>query len=285
VFTSLRATATLRFDNSVMLATDLASLEAPSLHEQRIGVKGEYVFDNTLDVAVNVKNGTRYKVFAELVKGLQVDLGEDPQFGVNEGFMTVAGADFRHYQRLLRWSVLAGRLAGATSFGKEKVLYMLGGTDNWMFPQFDDQIPLPAADDYAFRAIATNARGFRLNARNGNSYALFNAELRMPVLRYAFPRSRSNFIRNFQVVGFFDAGTAWQGINPFNESSPLNTWSRSGNNVIVRVNYFRDPIIFGYGTGVRFLLFGYLVRLDYAWGVETRAVQDPRVHFSVGMDF
>ncbi|MBI5915944.1 MAG: hypothetical protein HY842_11240 [Bacteroidetes bacterium] len=285
IFTSLRATATLRFDNSTMLSTDAATLETPDLRSQRLGVRGEYVFDNTLDVALNVKNGTRYKVFAELVKGLEIDLGENLQFKANNGFMTVVGADFRHYQRLLRWSVLAGRLAGATSFGQEKILYMLGGTDNWLLPQFDMTIPLPAGDDFIYRSIATNARGFKLNARNGNSYAIFNGELRMPVFRYLFPRSQSNFVRNFQVVGFFDAGTAWQGVNPFNETSPLNTWTASNNNVTIKVNYFRDPIIFGYGAGIRTLLFGYLVRLDYAWGVETRMVQEPKLHFSIGLDF
>lgn len=285
IFTSLRATATLRLDNSTLLATDSLTLGAPDLEEQRVGIKGEYVFDNTLDIALNVKNGTRYKIFAELVKRLQVDVGENAQFKASEGFMTILGADFRHYQRLLKWSVLASRLAGATSFGKEKILYMLGGTDNWMFPQFDNQIPLPAGDDFAFRTIATNARGFKLNARNGNSYAIFNTELRMPIFRYMFPHSQSNFVRNFQLIGFFDAGTAWEGINPFNEQSPLNTWTKDGDNVSIKVNYFRDPIIFGYGTGIRTLLFGYLVRLDYAWGVETRVVQSPKLHFSIGMDF
>lgn len=285
VFTSLRATATLRFDNSTMLSSDAVTLQTPNLEEQRIGVKGEYVFDNTLDVALNVKNGTRYKIFGEMIKGLQVDLGENPQFDVKDGFMTVLGADFRHYQRILKWSVLAGRLAGATSFGQQKILYMLGGTDNWMFPQFDDQIPLPAGDDFAYRTIATNARGFKLNARNGNSYAIFNTELRVPVLRYIFPRKQSNFVRNFQVIGFFDMGSAWEGVNPFNEQSPLNTWTGAGNNVSIEVNYFRDPIIFGYGTGIRTLLFGYMIRLDYAWGVETRVVQEPKLHFSIGMDF
>jgi hypothetical protein len=285
IFTSIRGTATLRFDKTTWLATDASTLETPDMRAQRIGVRGEFVFDNTLDVALNTKNGTRYKVFAELVKGLQIDLGENPQLKANDGFMTVLGFDFRHYQRVLKWSVLAGRLAGATSFGKEKILYMLGGTDNWLLPQFDETIPLPSGDDFVYRSIATNARGFKLNVRNGNSYSVLNAEFRTPVLRYLFPRSQSNFVRNFQMVGFFDAGTAWEGVNPFNETSPLNTWTDSNNNVTIEVNYFRDPIVYGYGVGARTLLFGYFIRLDYAWGVETREVQDPRLYFSIGMDF
>jgi hypothetical protein len=285
IFTSIRGTATLRFDNTEWLATDRTTLEIPDAREQRIGIRGEYVFDNTLDIALNTKNGTRYKIFAEMVKGMQVDIGQNARFKLNDGFMTVVGLDFRHYQRFLKYSILAARLAGATSFGKEKILYMLGGTDNWLIPQFDMTIPLPAGDDFAYRSIATNARGFKLNVRNGNTYAVFNGEIRLPLLRYIFNRSASNFVRNFQLVGFFDAGTAWQGINPFNETSPLNTWTDANNNVTIKVNYFRDPIVFGYGTGIRTLLFGYFIRLDYAWGVETRQVQDPKLYFSIGMDF
>jgi len=33
------------------------------------------------------------------------------------------------------------------------------------------------------------------------------------------------------------------------------------------------------------LLFGYMLRVDYAWGIETRKIQDPQLYFSLGMDF
>ena len=49
--------------------------------------------------------------------------------------------------------------------------------------------------------------------------------------------------------------------------------------------YFRDPLVAGYGVGVRSVLFGYFVRLDYGWGIETRQTQDPMLYFSIGMDF
>jgi hypothetical protein len=271
IFTSIRGTATMRFDNTTFLSTEPVTHQAPSLNAQRLGIKAEYVFDNTLDISLNILNGTRYKFFGEVVKAFDIDLGENAQFKARDGFMTIVGLDFRHYQRALKHSVLAVRTAWASSFGKEKILYMLGGTDNWLIPQFDNTIDLPPGDDFAFRTVATNARGFKINARNGNSYAVVNTEFRMPVLRYIFTRSHSNFVRNFQIITFFDAGTAWQGLNPFNEASPFN--------------YFRDPIVYGYGFGARTLLFGYFVRLDYAWGVETRQVQDPRIYFSIGMDF
>lgn len=286
IFASLRASGTLRFDKSFLLATDRNSLESPSFDQQRFGVKVEYVFDNTLDVAINIKHGTRYKIYAEVLKKFQVSLVDDFQFNLNKGFMTVVGLDARHYQRLDRHSIIAARLAGATSFGSEKILYFLGGVDNWLLQSFNNDIPFPQQGEFAYQTLANNLRGFRYNIRNGNSYALLNTELRVPIFKYFSRRIRSSFFRNFQAIGFFDVGTAWQGLTPFSKDSPLNTIFLSNPPTVnVKVNYFRDPIVAGYGFGIRSMLFGYFIRLDYAWGVETRVVQDPRFYFSIGMDF
>ena len=58
-----------------------------------------------------------------------------------------------------------------------------------------------------------------------------------------------------------------------------------GDGLEVLVNFFRDPIVAGYGVGVRSMLFGYFLRVDYAWGIETRQVLDPRLFIALGMDF
>ena len=135
--------------------------------------------------------------------------------------------------------------------------------------------------------IRDSLRGFKNNIRNGNSYALANVELRVPIIKYFSNRIRSSFFRNLQLIGFFDVGTAWQGPTPFAEENPLNTVFISDplSPVSVKVNYFRDPVVAGYGAGIRSVLFGYFVRLDYARGIETRVIQEPRIYFSLGMDF
>ena len=97
--------------------------------------------------------------------------GEETGFSFNDGFMTVLGVDARHYQRLGKYSVLALRLAGATSFGSERMLYYLGGVDNWLFPQFNEDIPIPQGGNFAYQTLASNLRGFPINIRNGSSYA------------------------------------------------------------------------------------------------------------------
>ncbi|MEZ5056377.1 MAG: hypothetical protein R2879_05000 [Saprospiraceae bacterium] len=291
IYRSIRATGTFRMDRLTQLATDATTLNTPIFREQRVGLKLEYVFDNTIDVALNIKNGTRYKIYSEIVKRVQVNLGDNFQFDLGEGYMGVVGFDARHYQRFLKHSVLAVRGAGATSFGSEKILYYLGATENWIFPRFNNNIPIPQQDNFAYQTIAANLRGFEMNIRNGNSFAVFNTEVRMPIFRYIFPKTNSGFFKNFQAVGFFDLGTAWQGNNPFSRENPLNVINIPDGKqpgevpVTIKVNYFRDPIVAGYGIGARFLLFGYLIRVDYGWGIETREVQDPMLHISLGTDF
>jgi len=285
IFRSLRARVTLRDDRITQQASDSFNLQIPTQSTQRIGLRLEYVFDNTLQKSINILNGTRYKVFAEVYKRFEIDLLDGFSFNFGEGYMTIIGFDARHYERLLKHSVLAFRLAGTSTFGAERILYFLGGVNNWLFAEYDQSLSTPPGN-FAFQGLAAPVRGFPYQARNGASFALFNTEIRIPVFQYISQRIRSAFIRNFQVVGFFDAGTAWVGSSPFSDDNPLNITNVGGNGPIrVRVKYFRDPIIMGYGVGVRTTLFGYFIRVDYAWGIETREVLKPRFHFSLGTDF
>ncbi len=288
IFRSIRGIVNLRNDKLVQLSTDQQALNVPTTNQQRTSVRLEYVFDNTLDVSLNIKNGTRYKVFGEVVKRFDLSVLDGFNFEVPKGAMGIIGVDARHYQRILKHSVLATRFNAATSFGSEKILYYLGGVENWLFPSFNNDIPSPAGNDFSYQTLASNLRGFKQNIRNGNSYALINSELRVPIFRY-FSRStpRSSFLRNFQIVGFFDVGTAWEGLSPFEKDNPLNTVTveRPNNPVSLSVNFFRDPVVAGYGAGIRTMLFGYFLKLDYAWGIETRVVQKPRLYFSMGVDF
>ncbi len=291
IYRSLRATTTMRFDRFLESSTDTFSLRNPPVKEKRVGLKLAYVFDNTLDVYTNIKNGTRYKIYAEIVKKYNIDFVDNFDFSLDKGFMGVIGIDARHYQRLLKHSVIASRLAAATSFGSEKLLYVMGGTDNWLIPQYDRSTPIPT-ENYAYRTLAASMRGFRQNIRNGNSFILLNNEVRLPLFRYISRRPlKSTFLNNIQLVGFVDAGIAWTGKDPLDLDNPLNTrtvtTSDNSNTPIVqvRVKYFRDPTVLGYGMGLRTMLFGYFIRLDYAWGVETRVVQKPKLYLSMGTDF
>lgn len=288
VFFSLRGTVSLRQDKTIVLSSDEQTLERPDVSEQRAMLRLAAVYDNVVDIDLNLRTGTRARLYADVVKRFAFNTQPDWSLRVNDGFMTVIGLDARHYRLLDRRSILALRLAGATSFGSERMLYLLGGVDNWLFPPFNENIVQPSPDRFAFRTLATNLRGFEQNIRNGNSYALLNAELRVPIFKY-FSRKpvMGNFWRNFQLVGFFDAGTAWQGDNPYDGDNPINIRDIDDNlpTVFVRVKYFRDPLVAGYGVGLRTMIFGMYLRIDHAWGIETRVVQPPIWHFALGADF
>jgi outer membrane protein assembly factor BamA len=146
---------------------------------------------------------------------------------------------------------------------------------------------VPQNRNFAYQTLAAQMRGFRTNIRNGQSYLLANTELRIPILRYFKEDWRSNIWKNMQLVGFFDVGTAWHGLNPFGKDNPLNTVSiiNPDSPISIKVNYFRDPIIAGYGAGIHTTILGYFVKIDKAWGIETQTAQAPIWHFSLGTDF
>ena len=287
-FNSVRGTVTLRNDKTIYLSTDKPSLDTPNDDAQRVGLKLEWVYDNSRALDINSRTGTRVKTWAEAVKRFDLNLFEnDKKFQFNEGFMTSLGIDARHYVSLDGRSIFAARLTAATTLGSERILYYLGGVENWLFPQYDNNVSVPTDINFAYNTLAANMRGFKYNARNGSSVVLTNAELRVPLFQYLSKQKiKSSFIRNLQAVAFFDAGTAWHGDDPFGSGNPLNTVVLTNPPTVeVTVNYYRNPLIVGYGLGARTLVFGYFLKLDYGWSWETETHRKPILHFSMGTDF
>ena len=287
-FNSVRGTVTLRNDKTIYLATDKQTLDSRTDDAQRVGLKMEWVYDNSRALDMNSRTGTRIKTWVELVKRFDLNLFEDDEkFQFNQGFMTSLGIDARHYVSLDGRSIFAARLTAATTLGSERILYYLGGVENWLFPQYDNNVSVPNDINFAYNTLAANMRGFKYNARNGSSVVLTNAELRVPVFQYLSKQKiKSSFIRNLQAVAFIDAGTAWHGSDPFGSGNPLNTVVLTNPPTVeVTVNYYRNPLIVGYGLGARTLVFGYFLKLDYGWSWETETDRKPILHFSMGTDF
>jgi outer membrane protein assembly factor BamA len=129
-------------------------------------------------------------------------------------------------------------------------------------------------------------RGYDQNIRNGNAYAVFNSELRIPVFTYLLNKPlKAEFLRNLQLVGFFDAGTAWEGLSPFEQDNPYNTVTFGQSPLSVDVNFFRDPVVAGTGLGLRTTIFGYFIRIDRARGIELNGLTDPSWYISLSLDF
>jgi hypothetical protein len=291
-FQSIRGIFSLQLDEVAILAEELNSLQIPIYNENRLGLRLEYVFDNTLELRLNARKGTKFKGYLDLYKPFSVETEDKFKVGFEGGLTAAIGFDARHYLTFDDKTIFAFRLAAASSFGQEKILYSLGGVDNWMFPTTSTSVSLPDASNYGLQTLGANMRGFNNNARNGSSYALGNVEMRIPIIDYISKNPpRNAMLRSLQLVAFLDIGTAWQGASPFSTSNPLNTTVIDNNGpgsispVKVTVNYFRRPILFGYGFGIRTVLLGHYFRLDYAWGVETGQVQKPILYLSIGSDF
>jgi WD40 repeat protein len=279
---AVKGTASFRHDNSVFLSTNNENLNKPNILKVWGGLKGELIFDNTRKLGTNLYSGMRWKVFGEAYR--QINAAKSDLF--------VVGADFRHYLRIHRSLIWANRIAGSTSFGRSPLIYYLGSVDNWInlnqsnVPTFNQSVDIDYSRNYAYQALATNVRGFSQNIRNGSNFVVINTELRWPIFRYlAGHPLGSGFLNNFQVVGFADVGTAWTGLNPFSDENAWNTEVIENGPMTITLDANRDPIVGGYGFGLRAQLLGYFIRLDWAWGVENMEVQPRMFYLSLSLDF
>jgi hypothetical protein len=162
----------------------------------------------------------------------------------------------------------------------------MGGVDNWLWPYFDQTIPVAPDQNYAFQTLATNMRGFYQNIRNGNSFIVVNAEFRLPVFRYFYNRPiRSDFLNNFQVVAFGDVGTAWTGATPYSSDNTLFTKYIYQQPLFIKVQLLREPFVEGVGFGLRSRILGYFIRGDVAWGIEDGYWRKPVYYLSLSLDF
>ena len=291
--TATRLTIGGRTDRTAILATDSRSLNEPNIYKNWINAKLEFIFDNSRDLGVNLYSGNKMKVFGEAYK--QVNAGKTDLY--------VVGFDFRHYEKIHRSLIFATRIAGSKSFGQSKLIYYLGSVDNWMNfssnnPTFNQSVQIDYSQNWAFQAVATNMRGFSQNIRNGNTFMVMNNELRWPIFKYFANRPiNSDMINNFQIIGFFDIGTAWTGATPYSDENKYNQEIRpelppgSPPNaepqgpIVLVVDKDKEPVVYGYGFGLRTRLLGYFIRADWAWGIEDKVVQPSIFYLSLSLDF
>ena len=275
----LKASLSLRYNRLDIKATDDITLDTKPKHAVWAGGKLEYTIDNTMPVSTNMIRGFRGKIFAEYM------CTPSKQFDN----MTVLGLDMRHYTKIHNTLIWANRFAGSTSLGNSRLIYYMGGVDNWLNAKFNQEISIDTSVNYAYQTLATNMRGFTQNIRNGTSFLVWNSELRFQLIQcFAKKPLRSDFLRSFQLVAFGDVGTAWAGLHPYLESNALFTRTITpgkGDSYKITVHQKTEPIVSGFGVGVRFILLGYFIRLDYAWGVENFTVNKGIFYLSLNLDF
>jgi hypothetical protein len=277
---SIRFHSSLRQDRLIEKATDSSSLDNPYTTTTYTSMSRlEYVFDNTISPAMNIRNGTRFKFYGEYL------------YGLNNGNRSCYnfGTDIRNYQKLYKNFILANRLAYAHSDGNNEVEYLMGGVDNWISPQTAANAGQGPAPNYGFQALSTPLRGYDQYARTGNNFFVFNTELRLPVLTTFLKRPiQSAILKNLQVVAFLDAGDAWTGFLPDAASMSSNySYPAPGappGNVFLNLTVPNSGgLAVGSGGGLRTSLFGYFIRFDAAWNIE--GIRKPVIYFALGTDF
>jgi len=208
----LSLTVGLRKDIGVLRPLYLGSYGYPDALKVKDSVAStvqarvEYVYDNSINPADNIWNGLRWKIYAEYF------IPASKSSALRTKNITNIGFDARNYVKIYRNFIWALRGAGDFSFGDARLIYYLGGSDGDVFPKYNEANTADPSVNYAFQTLALNLRGFPQNAANGSNNLVLNSELRLPVFTTFFSSPINNaFVRNFQVIQFFDLGTAWSG--------------------------------------------------------------------------
>lgn len=271
---SIRTSFGFRVDRHVPQGTETFILTQPIKLSNQFGGEVAYVYDDTRILDLNILEGTRSKVWSEYYFDSN---------GISFGTM---GFDSRKYIRLFSNSIFAMRMAGDFSIGSNKLLHLLGGTDNVLLSKSGITADIDPDIPYAYQARITPLRGFSNNARNGTNAFVANAELRIPIWSTLFklPAS-SDFLRHLQVVTFADIGSAWTGLHPYSDENSFNTTVVEQNPITFTVNNNHEPILYDWGVGVRSRILGYWVCTDFAWGVDSKTVQPMRFSLSLNFDF
>lgn len=251
------------------------------------GVKSELVYDNSINVGMNIIEGTRAKVTYIHYQGLN---------DANNSFSQVS-ADIRHYQKIYREITFAIRGFAGSFFGNSPKQYLLGGMDNWILNDTryggstalgeDNPLGVPTENqDILFVEYATNLRGFDYATLFGNNVLLLNAEFRVPIVQALTnaPIS-SNFFRHLQLIAFYDIGTSWSGKAPFSGETSVSFDRIKGGPFQIDVKNYLNPWLYSYGLGMRTVMLGYYMKIDVAWPVENYEVRNPSWVFTFGFDF
>jgi hypothetical protein len=126
---AIRGSLLYRNDRKIALTYGDVSLAKGPVYENLAGLRAEYIFDNTRKVMLNILNGLRFKVWTEYWQN-----SKDARNLFTSGF------DVRHYQKVHRQITWCNRVAGGNSLGSDRLMFYLGGVDNWLNPSFNNNV-------------------------------------------------------------------------------------------------------------------------------------------------
>ncbi len=245
-----------------VLGTSLTDLVDPALQSRRrvfLYPSLTYTVDGTEPGFLFPSGGRRYALRLAGSPGLSVT------------FATLL-ADARQYVGLGRYYSLAFRASAGVSVGPNPQRFYAAGVQNWINPRFQS-IPIEDENDFVFGTPVLPLRGFGIDERSGSKFGLVNAEFRFPLVAALLPGPLPIFpLYNIQGTAFLDVGTV------YSDGFDLRRTNDEGKEVL-------DDLLVGAGVGLRTILLGYPLRLDWAWPYDGRGFGEAQVYFSIGLDF
>ncbi|MBK6878610.1 MAG: PD40 domain-containing protein [Ignavibacteria bacterium] len=221
------------------------------------------IHDNTVYGYTSPVSGTRYN-FTLMASP---KLGQD---GI--GFGSLLG-DLRTYLKLGDGYTFVTRVTGGASFGPNPQRFFIGGMANWINYDYENTtIPIEDIQDFAFSSPGLPLRGFNYDRLSGSKYAILNAELRFPLLRYLVFGALPLGFANVEGVAFVDAGTAWS------DNLELTKKLPDGREVT-------KDLLLGTGLGARINLLGFPFMFDVAWSYNMQKFSAPKYYISLGYNF
>lgn len=289
--TSVRFYQGIRYDRLTMKSTDYNSLKLPGVNDYWSTSRLELVYDDTDFPLYNISRGLRMKFFGEYYYKFATNNDYYVFQNVNytgTGGMFNVGLDARYYLPIWKRVTLTTRIAAGTSMGDYQLMYAMGGVENGMNTSYSNRLKPSGDNNYAFQTLATSVRGYDQNSRNGNTFILLNAEVRIPIMHTFFRKeSQASILKHLQLVPFIDVGNAWEGFFP-SENNGLRygryVWPEPPQPPTVAVNInsrLDDGPLVGYGLGLRTKVFGYFIKVDGARNI----MGDYNWHISFGLDF
>jgi hypothetical protein len=253
------------------------------------GGKAEVVFDRTHQLGLFAQAGFKAKAGFVHYQGLNHSDRSFSNFYV----------DLRNYQRIHKNIVFASKLYVGSFMGKNPQSYLVGGMDNWLFNQFY-QPPTNRPESSPVRNPSgiensnilftefMDLRGYDYDEIRGRNVITFSSELRIPLFAYLTRGNiTSNFVRNFQLVGFYDVGSAWNDAAPWERINDQNTEviNTEGSPFRITLNNFNNPWLQSYGAGLRTVLMNYYVKFDVARPLRNYEAEELKLYVTLGFNF
>ncbi|GAB3649562.1 hypothetical protein GCM10028791_15370 [Echinicola sediminis] len=253
------------------------------------GGKAELVVDKTRQLGLYMEQGFKGKVGIKHYQGI----------GKSERSFSNFYLDVRNYQKVHKNITLATRLFAGSYFGNNPQSYLVGGMKNWLFNEFYEPPSnrpetSPVQNDEGVEnsnilfAEFVDLRGYDYDEIRGRNVITFSAELRIPLFSYLSRGNiASNFIKNFQLVGFYDAGSSWDKAAPWERINDQNTEviNTEGSPFEITLNNFNNPWLQSLGGGLRTVLLNYYVKFDMARPIRNYDVEKTRFYVTLGYNF